>query len=253
MRIAIVTGASSGIGKEFARQIARLYNRLDEIWLVARRTERLEELQKELPVPSRIFDGDLTQDNIYERIGKCLESENADIRMLVNGAGFGKVGLLEDGNEEEQLGMVDLNCRALTRMCMLCLPYLSRGSRVVNVSSIAAFAPQPGFAVYAATKSYVHSFSYALAGELKGKQVSVTAVCPGPVDTEFFDRAGELPGNSRNFVRSRACNVVRQALKDAVNKKKLSVYSVPMKAARVGAGLLPPGLVTAVMKKINHV
>lgn len=253
MRIAIVTGASSGIGKEFARQIPQLYNRLDEIWLVARRTEKLKELQKELRVPARIFDGDLTRDYIYERIGKCLVSENADIRMLVNSAGFGKVGLVEDADEKGQLGMVDLNCRALTRMCMLCLPYLSRGSRVVNVSSIAAFAPQPGFAVYAATKSYVHSFSYALAEELKRKQVSVTAVCPGPVATEFFERSGELPGNSRNFVKSRACNVVRQSLKDAVNKKKVSVYSMPMKAARTGARLLPPGLVTAVMKKINHV
>ena len=78
-------------------------------------------------------------------------------------------------------------------------------------------------------------------------------MCPGPVDTEFFERSGELPGNCRNFVRSRACNVVRQALKDAVNKKKLSVYSVPVKAARIGAGLLPSGLTAAVMKKINHI
>lgn len=253
MKIAIVTGASSGLGKEFARQVIQLYNRLDEVWLVARRTKKLEELKSELPVPARIFDGDLTRDDLYERMEKCLEREHADIRMLVNSAGFGKVGLLEDADEKGQLGMIDLNCRALTRMCRFCLPYLSRGSRVVNVASIAAFAPQPGFAVYAATKSYVHSFSYALAEELKGKQIYVTAVCPGPVATEFFERSGELPGNSRKLVKSQAENVVKQALKDAVKKKKSSVYSAPMKAARTGARFLPPGLTAALMKKINHV
>ena len=150
MRIAIVTGASSGIGREFVNQIPGFYKHLDEIWVTARRGERLEEVKQEVE-----------KDLVYKQILNRLENQSPDIRMLVNAAGFGKIGSSAHIAKEDaavQLRMIDVNCRSLTRMTFLVLPYMSKGSRILNISSGASFCPQPGFTVYAATKAYVTSF-----------------------------------------------------------------------------------------------
>lgn len=255
MRIAIVTGASSGIGREFSKAIARLY--LDEIWITARRAERLKALEdrieKKTGISVKVFDGDLAGDSVYERMEEELHRRKPDIRLLVNCAGFGKMGRFREIEVSEQLGMIDVNCRALTRMTSLCLPYLSGGSRIINVASAAAFSPQPGFAVYAASKAYVKSFSYALGEELKGRGIYVTAVCPGPVDTEFFERSGELPGEGKRLDRASVKGVVRKALLDSAARRPISVYGASMKAARVFAKILPDAATAAVMKQVNHI
>ena len=217
MKIALITGASSGLGREFARQIPKLYQNLDEIWVVARRAERLNELEMELKVPVRIFDGDLNQDYIYKKLGIALGKSHDNVRMLVNAAGYGKIGTFCEYGWKEETGMVDLNCRSLTRMTALCLPYMHCGSRIVNLSSAAAFGPQPGFAVYAATKSY-HT----------GKEVA-------SVKKKF---------------RADAKDVVRKALIDSVRGKKISVYGLPMKAAWVASKIVPDSVIVAVMEKI---
>ena len=194
MKIAIVTGASSGMGREFVRQLGYFYKNLDEIWVIARRKERLEALAKESRVPLRIFAGDLQKKKVYKELRDALEKEQPDLRMLVNSAGFGKSGSVEEISSEKfriQTDMVDVNCRSLTRMTLLCLPFLRAGSRIVNLASASAFCPQPYFSVYAATKSYVLSFSRSLGEELRKKGIVVTAVCPGPVDTEFFKFSGK--------------------------------------------------------------
>ena len=250
MKIALITGASSGLGREFARQIPKLYQNLDEIWVVARRAERLNELEMELKVPVRIFDGDLNQDYIYKKLGIALGKSHANVRMLVNAAGYGKIGTFCEYGWKEETGMVDLNCRSLTRMTALCLPYMHCGSRIVNLSSAAAFGPQPGFAVYAATKSYVYSLSMALGRELKGSGIYVTAVCPGPVDTEFFDHTGKEAASVKKKFRADAKDVVRKALIDSVRGKKISVYGLPMKAAWVASKIVPDSVIVAVMEKI---
>ena len=246
MKIALITGASSGLGREFARQIPKLYQNLDEIWVVARRAERLNELEMELKVPVRI----LNQDYIYKKLGIALGKSHANVRMRVNAAGYGKSGTFCEYGWKEETGMVDLNCRSLTRMTALCLPYMHCGSRIVNLSSAAAFGPQPGFAVYSATKAYVYSLSMALGRELKGSGIYVTAVCPGPVDTEFFDHTGKEVASVKKKFRADAKDVVRKALIDSARGKKISVYGLSMKAAWVVSKIVPDSVIVAVMEKI---
>ncbi len=252
MKIAIVTGASSGMGREFAKQITHFYKQLDEIWVIARRKERLEELQSVSTVPIRIFCGDLLHPPVYRELKEALQEEHPDIRMLVNAAGFGKSGAVEDILAEDrklQLQMVDLNCIALSRMTFLCLEYMYEGSRIINLASAAAFCPQPEFVVYAATKSYVLSFSRGLNRELRGRKIYVTAVCPGPVDTEFFEVSGTLENAFKKLTLVKAPNVVKKALLDSRAKKEVSVYGAAMKAAYAGSKVLPHSLILAGMTR----
>ena len=245
MKIAIVTGASSGMGREFVRQLGYFYKNLDEIWVIARRKERLEALAKESRVPLRIFAGDLQKKKVYKELRDSLEKEQPDLRMLVNSAGFGKSGSVEEISSEKfriQTDMVDVNCRSLTRMTLLCLPFLRAGSRIVNLASASAFCPQPYFSVYAATKSYVLSFSKSLGEELRKKGIVVTAVCPGPVDTEFFKFSGKPQNILKKLTMAKADRVVHQALKDCRSGKSVSVYGIPMKLTYFGTKLLPHGL-----------
>mgnify|MGYP000220083682 CR=1 FL=1 len=189
MRVAVVTGASSGIGREFVRQLEYFYKDLDEIWVIARREERLEQLRKEVNVPLRIFAGDLQKKHVYRQFYTELCQWHPNIRMLVNAAGFGKSGTfskIAEKGKRIHTDMIDLNCTALIRITQMTLPYMKMGSRIINMASAAAFCPQPSFAVYAASKACVLSFSRALGQELREKSIYVTAVCSGPVATEFF-------------------------------------------------------------------
>ena len=243
MKIAVVTGASSGMGKEFAYQIDRKYGKLDEIWLIARRKERLMELEKELHMPARVFAMDMTDDSVMKAFADCLKVYYPDIKLLVNCAGYGKIGRFDEIDIYEQTGMIDLNCKALTLFTGICLPYVSTHSRIINAASAAAFSPQPGFNVYAATKAYVLSFSRALNAELRSRKVTVTAICPGPVDTEFFDIAGS---KGMKLKCSDPAKVVTKAIKDAALGNEISVYGVTMKVAEAAAKILPHKVVMKV-------
>lgn len=250
MRIAIVTGASSGLGREFVKQIGRLYNELDEIWVVARREDRLRKLQQTSSTPLRIFSGDLLETSVFKNLESILEETNPDIRMLVNAAGFGKNGSVEsilEKDKNSQLQMIELNCTSLSRMIFICIPYLHKGSRIINVASAAAFCPQPKFSVYAATKSYVLSFSRSLASELRSKQIFVTAVCPGPVDTEFFETSGGIQNPLKKKTMAKAPDVVKQALLDSRTGRPVSIYGIAMKASYIGSKLLPHRFIMKVL------
>ena len=247
MRIAVVTGASSGMGREFVLQLGHFYKNLDEIWVIARRKERLVELAKKSRVPLRIFDGDLQKKKVYRKLSEAFDRERPDIRMLVNSAGFGKSGTVTEIAEESFRSQPDMVDLALTRMTLLCLPRMSRGSRIVNLASAAAFCPQPFFAVYAATKSYVLSFSRALRAELSARGILVTAVCPGPVDTEFFDVSGRTDNPWKKWTMAKASKVVHRALKDSRAGKELSIYGFPMKAAYLGTVLIPHRVIMELM------
>ncbi len=250
MRIAVVTGASSGMGREFVRQLPHFYRHLDEIWVAARREDKLRELNEICPVPVRIFAGDISDRLFYRSFQEVLESRQPDIRMLVNAAGFGKSGTAEEILRREpdaQEAMIEVNCQALTRMTFTCLPYLSKGSRVLNLASAAAFCPQPSFAVYAATKSYVLSFSRGMGAEWRQRGICVTAVCPGPVDTEFFQVSGGMSNPLKKLTMAKAGQVVRQALLDSRKGKSISVYGFWMKAARLLTRLVPHTIILSAM------
>lgn len=239
MKIAVVTGASSGLGREFARQISARYSKFDEIWLIARRTERLEEVADEIKLTSRVISLDLSSNDELSALKTLLEENTPDIKLLVNCAGYGKSGSFDELGYEEQIGMIDINCRALTAVTKLCLPYISSNSRILELASAAAFMPQPDFAVYAATKAYVLSFSKALNKELKPKKITVTAVCPGPVDTEFFEIAGKNVKPLKRMVMAKPEDVVEQAIKDAALGNELSIYGRTMKLAHVAGRFMP--------------
>lgn len=251
--IVIITGASSGIGMEFALQIDSHLRKTDEIWLIARNRQKLKALAARLRNNSRVLVMDITVPAQIDRLRDMLREERCHIRMLVNSAGYGMIGDVAELKLQEQTGMVRLNCEALTAVTRCCLPYMSRGARILQMASSASFVAQPGFAVYAATKAYVDSFSLALREELKGREIYVTSVCPGPVDTPFFDIAerhgGALSVKKLTLVTPE--RVVRQALRDACLGRARSVCGLPIQAFEVLCKLLPHTCITALVRTLK--
>lgn len=253
MKIAIVTGASSGMGREFARQIAA-EGGLDELWVIARRTDRLEELKKELPVTVRPMALDLTSKESVGQLKAALEQEKPDVKILVNASGFGKYGTYRDLTDQEITQMIDLNCKAVVMITYAVLPYMQAGGRILMLGSASAFQPLPEFNMYASTKAFVVHFSRALNVELKSRHISVTCVCPGYVRTEFFKVAQDTknPGTCSNFKPMyEPEDVIRKALKDSKKGKDLSVLGLDTKMKRLSGKLLPAKLVMSVWMKIK--
>ena len=218
---ALVTGASSGLGVEFARQLAP---HAQALVLTARRQDRLEHLKAELTrsnpnLSIYCYSLDLADTDALERFIRWLSDQGIRINFLINNAGLGDHGLFQSSEWRKVKPMLDVNINALTRLTHALLPVLRtfEDSAILNVSSSASFLPVPQLAVYAATKAYVTSFSEALRAELRGTGVSVTTLCPGPVDTEFADVANSGhsgPGFSApEFLKVAAERVVHDALR----------------------------------------
>lgn len=253
MKIAIITGATSGMGRRMAIELNDTISNIQEFWLFGRRADRLEELEKQLTKPCRFFTVDLQLCSARDMLKQALVEKQPEIVFLVNAAGYGQIGTIEGLSLEDQLGMVDLNIGALTAITRLCLPYMAAKSRIINFASSAAFLPQPNFAVYAASKSYVLSFSQSLAEELRTTGIRVTAVCPGPVKTEFFERAetsGHIPFYKYLFMANPE-KVCRLALMDSVLGKDISIYGTSMKLLRIFSKLLPTKLIMMIMRLLN--
>lgn len=252
MKIAVVTGASSGMGREFVYQIAVRYSWLDEIWVIARNRRALQVLKAELPdVKIRILALDITKTGCIHELEALLENEKPYIKLLVNAAGVGTQKSIASSSVEELSVMTELNDTALTRVTKVCLPYCAKKSRIFCIASAAAFVPQPGFAVYAASKAYVLYFARALQREVKKEEITVTAVCPGPVNTAFLEKMGgqeRMPGYKKLFIAKPGA-VVKKALKDGSKGKELSVYGISMKALRLMCKILPHGIVMDFIQK----
>lgn len=247
-RIAIITGASSGMGKEFAQEL--FYNSkkygfgtIDEIWILARRIDRLTELKFDLDKEAEnnptvdypkinSIEINLSGKNGVATFNALLKAEQQiaqksggfEIALLVNNAGFGTYGEFATTPLDKELDMIELNCTSLTGLCGLCIPFMNQNSSIINVASLAAFLPLGNFAVYAATKSYVLSFSVALAAELKDKGIHVTAMCPGSVSTEFANVASN--GARKEVLHGKSAKkTVVHALKAATRKKYIALWA----------------------------
>ena len=242
MKIAVITGASSGMGREFVYALDR-DEEFDELWVIARREERLSALQEKCRAKLRPIVLDLQKRESYGVYQALLEQEKPEIAVLVNAAGFGLFGAFMDMDMDRQLDIIDLNSRALTAMCYMSVPYMAKGSRIYNMGSMSSWQPVPYINVYGASKAYVLNFSRALGVELKDRGIKVMAVCPGWITTEFFDHAihdDTISYFNRYYPPEQ---VIEKALKDMKKGKNASVLGFPERMQVLLVKLLPVGFV----------
>ena len=228
MKIAVVTGASSGIGRELAIAADREFT-FDEIWVIARRAERLGELAEICRNKIRPIPMDLSDPESLERYIDLLKKEQPEISLLVNAAGFGVFGPFEEKGIQKQLASANLNALVLTAMCHSSLVYMRKGSQIINMGSNSSWQPVPYQAVYGASKSYVLSFSRAIGRELKPKGIHVMCVCPGWIKTEF-----QATAQHDEYIRYvdrwyTPQQVAEQAMKDLKKHKSVSILGHPVR------------------------
>lgn len=196
MGIAIVTGASSGLGREYVNAIVEKRKNIKEIWVIARREERLNDIVSEYTGVKIVpFPLDLTQDESYAKLKAKLEEEKPDIKLLVSNAGVGKMNFFDELPLEDALNMINLNCKGYVAVTRICLDYMREGAEIIEVASMASFCPNTRMSLYGGTKSLVRAWSTGIRQELKPRGIKVLTVCPGNMDTEFFEISG-LAGNT---------------------------------------------------------
>ena len=249
--ITLITGASSGIGRELARVFARNGH---DLALVARRKDRLEALATEIEASHArrptVIVADLEKPEALSIIEAALGSTGAEPQYLVNNAGFGLLGRADAGDRKAQLAMIDLNMRALTALSLALIPALERHKGgILNVGSMAGFLPGPGMAVYYASKAYVRSFSDALHHELKPRGIRVTNLAPGPVPTEFGERAGSKSINTPSLLTQNAEYVAELGYRGLMEGKRLVVPGRLNRAVVELVSLVPRGLLLKVMER----
>lgn len=229
MKTAIITGASTGLGREFVRQLADVFPEVESYWLIARRADRLREVAESLPGKQvECLSMDLCDPASFTVLEEKLAAEKADVVLLINNAGCGYLGNIGETDTAMQTRMVDLNLRALTAVTNITVPFMAPGSCILNVSSIASFCPNPRMTVYSSSKAYVSAFTVGISEELKPKGITATAVCPGPMETEFI-HVGGIKGNSKTFDILPYCDQVK-------------VAGGALRAARAGKTIYTPKL-----------
>jgi len=242
MKTAVITGASAGLGVEFVRQLADVYPEVERYWLIARRLDRLEALAATVSGKQvECLPLDLCDPASFDAYQAKLESEKPEVVLLINNAGCGYLGNLGEMDTASQTRMIDLNLRALTAITNITIPHMVPGGSILNVSSIASFCPNPRMTVYSSSKAYVSAFTVGLAEELKSRNITVTAVCPGPMKTEFLD-VGGIAGNSKTFELLPYCDqvqVVGGALRAARAGRTIYTPKLFYKFYRVLAKVLP--------------
>lgn len=257
MKIAIVTGASSGLGREFVRQIAQRMPELREIWVIARREDRLLELREECPATVRPLAMDLAEEDSIRALEELLRRERPVVAVLVNAAGFGKIGDCRTVTRQDCDAMIDLNCRAAVDVTMACLPYMQWKGRILEICSTAAFQPFQHLNVYAASKAFLYRYSRALWTELFGQGITVTAVCPYWIkDTEFIPTAKQTDtGRSiRHFpLASRARSVVALALNDSALGLPVSTPGPVCLIHRIAAKFIPAQLMMGIWAILRRI
>lgn len=235
-RIAIITGATGGIGYEFAALLQK--EGLDEIWCIARNTDKLKRLAEQFGNKTIALSLNLSEPKEILGLQASLEEKQPEIAYLINAAGIGKMGSYKDFTVEESYETVSLSCGSVVSLCTMCIPYMKSGGRIINISSQAAFQPNPFLNLYAASKVFVRNYTRALNRELRGTGITATAVCPGWVDTDMLRK--EHHGVKIQFpgLVSAEC-VVKKAMKDAERGKDMSVYSAYVKGMHLVAKIFP--------------
>ena len=255
MKIAVITGASSGMGRELTIQISKKES-FDQIWVIARREEALLSLKDEVGENIRPVVLDLTKQESFDEYKALLRQEKPEVAFLANVAGFGKFGRFDQIPLQDCLDMIDLNCKALVAMTQLTLPYMKRGSRILQLDSLSAFQPVPYLNVYGSTKSFVLSYSRALNRELKTEGIRVMSVNPGWVKTEFFDHAQKTSNDAITYfnVMYEAKDIIKTAIYDLYHTKKdVSVHGLQIKFQVFAVKILPHKLVMNIwMKQQKH-
>ncbi|HEY1144306.1 MAG TPA: SDR family oxidoreductase [Sphingomicrobium sp.] len=238
----LITGASAGLGVEFARQCAR---RGEEVVLVARRADRLEALAAEIGAKAHVIAADLTEPRAGTKVVGEIIARGMWVRTLINNAGFGLRGRFDELPLARQLEMIDLNVRALTNLTFVVINdmVLKGGGAILNVASTAAFQPGPKMAVYFATKAYVLSFTEALHEEWKDRGIKVSALCPGPTRTEFGDVAGIRTLGQFERLAMDAGPVVRAGLEGLDANRAIVIPGAVNKAGAWSTRLAPRSVV----------
>jgi short-subunit dehydrogenase len=252
-RVTLITGASAGIGTELARVFASNGHR---VALVARRADRLAALATEIAASGGaspiVIPCDLQQADAGDKIAAALTAEGAEIEYLVNNAGFGLFGNAVELNRAEQLGIIAVNIRAMTDLSLRFSDHLIRNrGGILNVASIAGFLPGPGMAVYYASKAYVLSFTEALRGELAPRGVRVTALCPGPVPSEFQARAGFEPGFDSAILNVSPSDVAGAGYRGLMANKRLVLPGLGIKIVPFLLRLFPRGFILAAVARFQ--
>ncbi len=257
MKIAVVTGASSGLGREFVRQLARQEKQLEEIWVIARRQPQLEALRRESPVPLRVLAMDLAADGAAGRLEAALAAARPEVSVLVCAAGFGRMGDYRQVSRQDSAAIIRLNCTAAVEVTMACLPYMKAGGRILEICSTAAFQPFPYLNVYAASKAFLYRYSLALGRELRRRRITVTAVCPYWVkDTAFIQTATPAAGTPavRHFpLASRSRQVVARALLDSRRGRAVSTPGPVCTFHRAAAKALPAGVLMSAWEVLRKI
>lgn len=254
--IAVITGASSGMGREFCLQLDN--EKFDEIWGIALDQEGLNETAKMLKTPFRGFAFDLTEEESFNKYSKLLAEEKPNVLWLANCSGYGKFGRYDEVATEQSSNMIELNCKALQRMTEYTIPYMQKGARILNIASIAAFQPIPYMAVYGASKAFVLSYSRAISVELKNKGISVTCLSPFWTKTNFFKRATET--NAKGTVVTKYVTmydpkkVVKRAIAAAKKRRRNTTYGFISHVHIMLVSILPTSLIMKIwcrQQKLN--
>ena len=239
MKIGIISGASSGIGKAIAKELDSLG--LDELWLIARSEERLNSAAKNIKTTTRCIPLDLTEISSFDYLNSLLSCGKYSVEYLVGSCGVGYTGELASNSSQQISNTIDLNCRGLTLLISTVLPYICSNGKIINIASAAGFLPQADFAVYAASKSYVISLSKAIRQELKPKRISVCAVCPGPVDTDFFANLENVKEYKKKYLITPE-KVASGAMKAIKKNKAIFTPTLSIKLLHLCSKLIPSSL-----------
>ena len=267
MSIAIITGASSGIGEAFLSEVVNSTGKfggtnIDAIWIIARRADRLEALKKKYSNSNIVpIEADLTSEEGISIIEHELSNKKPTIGLLINCAGLGKRGKVIDRSKDDLSSTLDVNCKSLSILTRLCLPYMvctggafswKQAPRIINLGSSAAFLPQPGFACYAASKAYVLSFSRALSYELHNLKIAVTVICPGPVNTEFLSKATDSKESKFTGIRAMCVlspeKLAKKGMNAAMRGRHLYVCGFMQKCLYLASKIVPTSWILSIEK-----